>query len=351
MDGNGTGTAMGTAIIGTPIMLIRFMFIPMFMFMFGDMPIIGFVIHICGGDSAFGLGLEDVRSRPPILPSAIDERLAAPRLELALLSRGRTSGAEEERVPGARAAGWGGARCECADESRWLPLALPLGAGDAFRTLGLDGSGSGGTGGGSLDPSLVRLTLLRAWLDSLPLRWSYTGLAYISAFSRSLPLPAMIADVAAPAPMATSIALPLMLSCGGTNFVLSRLDLAAMTSSWYIRRRRSSSSCDAPPGDAPPPRLWPAQRDAEPHQPERARDALLPFWRSSSEASDSDVDSSVSLPLVDGAKRTAGLGLGFCCACGEVVWRVTVAVDVLVLGVGEVDDVLEPEMDAGLVRG
>ncbi|TFY55321.1 hypothetical protein EVJ58_g8320 [Rhodofomes roseus] len=62
-------------------MLIRFMcmFIFMFMFMFGDMPIIGLVIHICDdGDDTPGFGFEDVRSRPPRLLSAIEERLAAP---------------------------------------------------------------------------------------------------------------------------------------------------------------------------------------------------------------------------------------------------------------------------------
>lgn len=34
---------------------------------------------------------------------------------------------------------------------------------------------------------------------------------------------------------------------------------------------------------------------------------------------------------------------------GEVAWRVMVATDALVLGVGEADDALEPEVAAGLV--
>ena len=112
--GTAIGTAIGTAMTGMPIMLIRFMF----MFMFGDMPIIGFAIHICDGEVTLGLGIDDVRSRPPTMLSAMDERLPAPRLELALRSRGRTSGADDERLFGAREPGGGGAGYEYPDESR-----------------------------------------------------------------------------------------------------------------------------------------------------------------------------------------------------------------------------------------
>lgn len=114
--GTATGTAIGTAMTGMPIMLIRFMF--MFMPMFGDMPIIGFAIHICDGDATLGLGFDDVRSRPPMMLSAMEERLPAPRLELALLSRGRTSSADDERLFAASEPGVGGAGYECPAESR-----------------------------------------------------------------------------------------------------------------------------------------------------------------------------------------------------------------------------------------
>ena len=72
--------------------------------------------------------------------------------------------------------------------------------------------------------------------------------------------------------------------------------------------------------------------------------------RPSSEASDSEVSLSLLLPFVESAKRTASLGVGLGAGGGgEVAWRVMVATDALVLGVGEADDALEPEVAAGLV--
>lgn len=71
------------------------------------------------------------------------------------------------------------------------------------------------TGGGSPDPPLGQLVLLRGRLASLPLFWSYIGLENASAFLDTLPRVARAAAEAAPAPMLTSTALPAILSCGG----------------------------------------------------------------------------------------------------------------------------------------
>ena len=74
------------------------------------------------------------------------------------------------------------------------------------------------------------------------------------------------------------------------------------------------------------------------------------FVRPSSDASESEVSLSLPLPFVESAKRTPSLGVGFGAGgCGEVAWRVTVATDALVLGVGEADVALEPEVTVGLV--